>query len=81
MSRGESRLVLRRRRKKMAPAISPRTTTAATMPPAIAPVGALEDVEANAVTVGDDSEAEVREADIDSDDTEEAVESVYVYCT
>lgn len=77
------RLRLRQYRKIMTTAISTRTTTAAAVPPTIAPMETLEDVEANAVgdEVEVDDELEV-DAEVEVDDMEEAVGSVYaVYCT
>jgi len=79
----------------MTTAISTRTTTAAAVPPTIAPMETLEDVEANAVgdevevddELEDDDEVEVDDelevdAEVEVDDMEEAVGSVYaVYCT
>jgi len=67
----------------MATAINTRTATAAAVPPTIAPMETLEDVEANAVgdEVEVDDELEVDD-EVEVDDMEEAVGSVYaVYCT
>jgi len=61
---------LRQHRKTIAAAISAKTTTAATVLPAIAPTAIFRDVELNA---GVDEVEEVVEADGD-DDAEEVVE-------
>jgi hypothetical protein len=68
---------LRQHRKKIAAAISAKTTTAATVLPAIAPTAVFRDVELNA---GVDEVEEVVEAE--GDDAEEVVEfELYLrYC-